>query len=430
MLEEYLGDPEVQTERTVLAATVDPRPFEHLAASGAGGRPGWPAEVLLRALLLQHRHGWHDRTLASQLRDNNRVRVLVGLPLGERSAPSRASLQGFRRRIVEAGLECELFGQQARVIHPLMEQVPAPAVVDCTPYVAAAGQRTIIGLLEDGMRQVYLAVRRVDAARAEELARRWPREGWHRRRFTPCSHGLERRRGRRRWQRCYRLAAKVLEAVADLEGCPGVASSAGILRRVMTERGPAGTGKPKDRLPNVREVEARLGRKGHGAHRRTWHGYKATVAIHQGLDLVTAVHVHPANRGDDEALVPVLDMATAFAGDQAQAETHVDTAYTSKRCRREASARHTVLVGPRRGARRRGRVPGGGRVARQRDRGLRCAVERVQANIVRHRGARRSWYLGRVKATYQLAMSAAAHNLVRLCKLLRAGIWKPAPATA
>lgn len=123
-------------------------------------------------------------------------------------------------------------------------------------------------------------------------------------------------------------------------------------------------------------------------------------------------------------------MATAFAGDQAPAETHVDAAYTSKRCRREASARHTVLVGPRRGARRRGRVPGGGRVARPRDRGLRCAVERVQANIVRQRGARRGWYLGRVKATYQLAMSAAAHNLVRLCKLLRAGIWKPAPATA
>ena len=60
-------------------------------------------------------------------------------------------------------------------------------------------------------------------------------------------------------------------------------------------------------------------------------------------------------------------------------------------------------------------------MASKQDRGKRAHIERVQANMVRWRGNRRAWYLGRAKGLYQAALSAFAANFVRLKTLALAG---------
>ena len=122
LLTEYVADSELALQKRLLAL-IDETPFLRLFQSGVG-RPGWPVTVLLRSLVLQREKVWHDRELVQQLRDNSRVRYLVGLPLGTRAAPSRTAIGDFRRAVVAAGLGAELFDQQVNWLGRL------PALVD------------------------------------------------------------------------------------------------------------------------------------------------------------------------------------------------------------------------------------------------------------------------------------------------------------
>ena len=100
---------------------------------------------------------------------------------------------------------------------------------------------------------------------------------------------------------------------------------------------------------------------------------------------------------------------------------HGDFALADRESRRDMSERSATLVGPRVGRRRRGRVPGGGRVARHQDRAIRVHVERAMARVVRFRDHRHCWYVGAAKALLQTALSVLADNFVRLLTPLRSG---------
>ncbi len=406
-----------------LLALIDEAPFQRLVQSGVC-RPGWPVSVLLRALVLRREKVWHDRELVQQLRDNARVRYLVGLSLGTRAAPSRTAIGDFRRAVVAAGLGAELFDQQVNWLGRLPALVDPKKDdfgIDATRFEAAVAQPTIIGLLQHGLRRVMLAVRSVAPRDAEELSQRLGLGAWLRRRFQHYGGGMQSRAARRQWARCYRKATQLIRAIKPLRGRGVVAKAVDVLQRILDERGPTGTDKPADRLTNALDTEARFGCKGQGNHKITWHGGKVSVVTHLPTDLIVAVDVMAANAVDGSAMARCNDQAKALLQERRIRRLHGDSAYADEDHRCQMVWRDTVLIGTRRGKVRRGRVRGGGLVATKIDRGKRAHIERAQANMVRWRGNRRAWYIGLAKGLYHSALSAYTANLARLKTLLAAG---------
>ena len=420
---EYAADPELKLEMDLLGATIDERPFRGLYKAGIG-RPAWPVGVLLRALVLQRQQGWHDRELVRQMQDNTRVRFLIGLPLGTRSAPCRTALGDFRRAVVAAGLGTELFEQQVRWIGEhlgLVNPEKDDFAIDATRFEAAAAQPTVVGLLQHGLRRVLLAAGGVSPEMVVALDKRFGLSKWLGRRFQRCARGIQSRSARRLWRQCYRKAQGVLGALNPLGDHPPLSEAISVLKSIMAQRGPEGTDKPEDRLSNALDTDARFGCKGSGGHRLTWHGGKVSVIAHLPTDLIVAVDVMPANAVDGSAMARCNDQAKALLQGRRIRNLHGDAAYADEQHRRQMAWRETAVIGPRRGKVRRGRVPGGGRVATRVDRGRRAHVERVQANMVRWRCNRRCWYIGLAKGRYQAALSALAANLARLKTLIRNG---------
>lgn len=373
--------------------------------------------------MLQRQNGWHDRELVRQMQDNARVRFLSGLPLGTRAAPSKTAVVNFRRAVVAAGLGTELFEQQVRwlvaqadLVHPDKDD----CAIDSTRFESAAAQPTIVGLLQDALRRVLLAVRAVAPEMIGPLEQRFWLEKWLGRRFQRCARGIESRAGRREWARCHRKAERVLGALQSVSGAPLVAEAMAVSRRIMEQRGPVGTNKSEDRLSSARDLDARFGRTGSGQHKITWQGGKVSVIAQPPTDLIVALDVMPANAVDGAAMARCVHRAKALLQGRIRS-LHGDCAYADEEHRREMAWRHTDLIGPRRGKVRRGRVRGGGRVANKLDRGRRVHIERVQANMVRWRHNRRAWYIGLPKGFYQSALSAVAANLARLKTLVLAG---------
>lgn len=75
----------------------------HLRDEASPGRPGWPALVLLKAVLLQSLYGLSERELEEALNDRLSFRRFVGLSL-EQAAPDHTVLNRFRNRLIAEGL--------------------------------------------------------------------------------------------------------------------------------------------------------------------------------------------------------------------------------------------------------------------------------------------------------------------------------------
>jgi len=91
--------------------------FEKLVAplrsESSAGRPGYPALVLFKALLLQSLYGLSDRELEEALDDRLSFRRFVGLSLGE-PVPDHTVLNRFRNQLTEGGLLQKLFAELDR----------------------------------------------------------------------------------------------------------------------------------------------------------------------------------------------------------------------------------------------------------------------------------------------------------------------------
>lgn len=409
-------DPKDQARRALMDQMIRPEAFAvHCAPRG---RRPWPVSVMLRIMYVQKEEGWSDRRMVHQLRYNARVRYLVGLPLVGRT-PSRSAIIDFRRCLLETKQHTLAFRQQQEFIAQAGLVAPGDGVIiDSTPFHTAASQPTVVGLVQHAMRRVLLAVRDWNKALAEQISARLRLEAWLKKRFQRCAAGLQSREGRRLWARCYKKAEQLLKAVPECPD-PKVQAARALLRRVLDERGPDGTGTPPDRITNAMDRDARFGCKGNGSRRVTWHGYKNTIVTHVPTDLILTVHVMPAQHVDGDALVPATDSLRPVF--QYPSAMDGDEAYTSQDNRRQMRLRGVSLIGPRRTKKRRGRVPGGGRVAQRADRGRRSRVEHVHAHLTRWRHNRRCPYLGLAKAWLQAAFAACAANLVRLLTLWREG---------
>lgn len=111
-----LADSLASVEETVLdriARVVNWQPLKALLGprGGAGaGNASYPAEVLLRCLLLGAWHGLSDPALEAQLRDRLSFRRFAGFSLGDRT-PDHATLWRFREELAEDGLIERVFGE-------------------------------------------------------------------------------------------------------------------------------------------------------------------------------------------------------------------------------------------------------------------------------------------------------------------------------
>ena len=85
----------------------------HLRDAGSAGRPGYPALVLVKALLLQAMYGLSDRELEDALLDRLSFRRFVGLSLDD-AVPDHSVLNRFRNRLVSEGIAAKLFAELDR----------------------------------------------------------------------------------------------------------------------------------------------------------------------------------------------------------------------------------------------------------------------------------------------------------------------------
>jgi transposase, IS5 family len=85
----------------------------HLRDEASPGRPGYPALVLLKAVLLASLYGLSERELEEALDDRLSFRRFVGLALEEK-VPDHTVLNRFRNRLIAAGLLEKLFAELDR----------------------------------------------------------------------------------------------------------------------------------------------------------------------------------------------------------------------------------------------------------------------------------------------------------------------------
>lgn len=75
---------------------------------GPGGRPAWPARVLLKLLIVQRLYHLSDAEAEYQLLDRLSFQRFVGLSLADK-APDQNTLRGFREALTAAGIHQQLF---------------------------------------------------------------------------------------------------------------------------------------------------------------------------------------------------------------------------------------------------------------------------------------------------------------------------------
>lgn len=103
----------------------------HLRDEASPGRPGYPALVLVKALLLQSLYGLTDRELEQALDDRLSFRRFCGFSL-EDAVPDHTVLTRFRNRMVPDGLQDKLFAELGRQLEAAGLVVKRGTMLDAT----------------------------------------------------------------------------------------------------------------------------------------------------------------------------------------------------------------------------------------------------------------------------------------------------------
>jgi transposase, IS5 family len=113
----------------------------HLRDEASPGRPGYPALVLLKAVLLGSLYGLSERELEEALDDRLSFRRFVGLALEEK-VPDHTVLNRFRNRLIAEGLLEKLFAELNRQLDKAGVIVRRGTMLDATLIEAAASPPT------------------------------------------------------------------------------------------------------------------------------------------------------------------------------------------------------------------------------------------------------------------------------------------------
>ena len=103
----------------------------HLRDEAGPGRPGYPALVLFKALLLQSLYGLSDRELEEALDDRLSFRRFAGLSL-EEAVPDHTVLNRFRNRLAAEGLLAKLFAELDRQLESAGVVLKRGTMLDAT----------------------------------------------------------------------------------------------------------------------------------------------------------------------------------------------------------------------------------------------------------------------------------------------------------
>jgi transposase, IS5 family len=109
----------------------------HLRDEASPGRPGYPALVLFKAVLLQSLYGLSDRELEEALDDRLSFRRFVGLSL-EEAVPDHTVLNRFRNRLGAEGLLEKLFGELDRQLEAAGLILKRGTMLDATLIAAVS----------------------------------------------------------------------------------------------------------------------------------------------------------------------------------------------------------------------------------------------------------------------------------------------------
>jgi IS5 family transposase len=109
----------------------------HLRDAAAPGRPGYPALVMLKAVLLGSLYGLSERELEGALDDRLSFRRFVGLSLAE-PVPDHTVLNRFRNQLVAEGLLERLFAELDRQLQKAGVILKRGTMLDATVIEAAS----------------------------------------------------------------------------------------------------------------------------------------------------------------------------------------------------------------------------------------------------------------------------------------------------
>jgi len=123
-----------------LAAVVEWTPLRALLGQRGGAGPGnssYPAEVLLRCLLLGVWHGLSDPALEAAIADRISFRRFAGLSLDD-PTPDHSTLWRFRQKLAQAGLVDRVFGEINRQLEAQNLILKRGTLIDASLVTARA----------------------------------------------------------------------------------------------------------------------------------------------------------------------------------------------------------------------------------------------------------------------------------------------------
>lgn len=125
--------------------------FEKLLArleTSGPGRPGYPALVMFKMLLLQSLYGLSDADLEEAVKDRLSFRRFVGLAL-EDTVPDHTTICRFRNELIVAGLTEKLFAELDRQLEKAGVILKRGTMLDATIVETAAGRPPREGVVND-----------------------------------------------------------------------------------------------------------------------------------------------------------------------------------------------------------------------------------------------------------------------------------------
>lgn len=105
-----------------------------------GGRPFWPALVMIKCALLQKWYGLSDPQLEEQVRDRISFRRFVGLSFDD-ATPDETTMVNFRKRLREHGMASALFDRVLEVLRKKGLVLNEGKIVDATIVDAPMGEK-------------------------------------------------------------------------------------------------------------------------------------------------------------------------------------------------------------------------------------------------------------------------------------------------
>lgn len=332
------------TARDVL---VDDEPYVSLYKDSPKGRPSIPPSLVVLTMLLQYHDDCSDAEAEQRLRFDLRWKHALGLDLQDGGFDATV-LCRFRRKLLDAGLERDLFNRVVRGAREAgLLRREATQVVDSSHILGAAGVRDTYTLLRGGIRKLLRALG-YSVAQPRGLDERLlayldPDQ--------PAKPDIE-------WEEAAARAAYLRAVVSDARAAVALTTApstvaavsaavaeAALLRKIVADdveerpeagfptspapdaptSGPAAatapgeTGQPvqlrqgvaADRILSVVDPELRWG---HKSTSQRWAGYKLQLDQALESELITAVAVRSANEHDAVAAAVLIAGQDAAVG--------------------------------------------------------------------------------------------------------------------